>query len=88
MNAKELGLWPGSSPRRIRSKTKNGRSLMNAKELGLRLGLSPRRIRSKAESGEIPSIKLGNGPKAPVRFDLKAVLRALRAYKTNEKRSR
>jgi hypothetical protein len=62
--------------------------LMNAKEFGLRIGLSPSRIRSKAKNGEIPSIKLGQGPKAPVRFDLKEVLRALRAYKPREKRSR
>jgi hypothetical protein len=61
---------------------------MNAKELGLRLGLSPRRIRSKAKNGEIPSVKLGNGPKAPVRFDFREVLRALRAYKPSGKRSR
>ena len=31
----------------------------------------------KARLGEIPRIKLGKGPKAPVRFELEAVLKAL-----------
>jgi hypothetical protein len=39
--------------------------------------LGPCRILEKACCGQIPRIKLGRGPKAPVRFDLEAVLKAL-----------
>ena len=51
--------------------------LLTVTELALRVKLSPSRILEKARRGEIPRIKLGKGPKAPVRFDLEAVLKAL-----------
>jgi hypothetical protein len=46
-------------------------------ELALRVKMSPSRILEKARRGEIPRIKLGKRPKAPVRFDLEALLKAL-----------
>ena len=51
--------------------------LLSVAELAHKVKLSPSRILEKARRGEIPRIKLGKGPKAPVRFDLEAVLKAL-----------
>jgi hypothetical protein len=51
--------------------------LLTVAELALKVKLSPSRILEKARRGQIPRIKLGRGPKAPVRFDLEAVLKAL-----------
>jgi Helix-turn-helix domain len=51
--------------------------LLTVAELANKVKLSPSRILEKARRGEIPRIKLGKGPKAPVRFDLEAVLKAL-----------
>ena len=51
--------------------------LLTVAELALKVKLSPSRILEKARRGEIPRIKLGKGSKAPVRFDLEAVLKAL-----------
>jgi hypothetical protein len=53
--------------------------LLTVAELALRVKLSPSRILEKARRGQILRIKLGKGPKAPVRFDLEAVLKALQA---------
>ena len=52
-------------------------ALLTVAELALGVKLSPSRILEKARRGEIPRIKLGRGPKAPVGFDLEAVLKAL-----------
>ena len=51
--------------------------LLTVAELALKVKLSPSRILEKACLGEIRRITLGRGPKAPVRFDLEAVLKAL-----------
>jgi Helix-turn-helix domain len=51
--------------------------LLTVAELAHKLKLSPSRILEKARHGQIPRIKLGRGPKAPVRFDLEEVLKAL-----------
>jgi hypothetical protein len=51
--------------------------LLPVAELAHKVKLSPSRILEKARRGEIPRIKLGKVPKAPVRFDLEAVLKAL-----------
>ena len=51
--------------------------LLTVAELAHKLKLSPSRILEKARLGQIPRIRLGRGPKAPVRFDLEAVLKAL-----------
>jgi hypothetical protein len=51
--------------------------LLTVAELALKVQLSPNRLLEKARLGEIPRIKWGKGPKAPVRFDLEAVLKAL-----------
>ena len=51
--------------------------LLTVAELALKVKMSPSRILEKARLGEIPRIKLGKGLKAPVRFDLEAVLKAL-----------
>ena len=51
--------------------------LLTVAELAHKVKLSPSRILEKARRGEIPRIKLGKGPKAPVRFELEAVLKAL-----------
>jgi hypothetical protein len=51
--------------------------LLTVAELAHKVKLSPSRILEKARLGQIPRIKLGRGPKAPVRFDLDAVLKAL-----------
>jgi hypothetical protein len=46
-------------------------------EFAYKVNLSPSRLLEKARRGESPRIKLRKGPKAPVRFDLEAVLKAL-----------
>jgi hypothetical protein len=51
--------------------------LLTVAELAHKVKLSPSRLLEKARLGEIPRIKLGKGPKPPVRFDLEAVLKAL-----------
>jgi hypothetical protein len=51
--------------------------LLTVAELAHKVKLGPCRILKKARRVQIPTIKLGGGPKAPVRFDLEAVLKAL-----------
>jgi hypothetical protein len=51
--------------------------LLTVAELANKVKLSPSRILEKARRVEIPRIRLGKGPKAPVRFHLEAVLKAL-----------
>lgn len=51
--------------------------LLDVSELSTVLGISAARLLEKARRGEIPRLKLGKGPKAPVRFDLDEVLKAL-----------
>jgi hypothetical protein len=58
-------------------KEEEGMELLTVAELAHKVKLSPSRLLEKARLGEIPRIRLGRGPKAPVRFDLEAVLRAL-----------
>lgn len=47
--------------------------------MALALDISTERLLAKARKGEIPCLKLGNGPKARVRFDPEAVIEALQA---------
>ena len=46
-------------------------------ELAPKVTWSPSRLLAKARRPEILRIKWGKGPKAPVRFELEAVLKAL-----------
>lgn len=43
--------------------------LLTVGEVALRLRQSPRSVRDKIAAGEIPAIKIGNGPRAPLRID-------------------
>jgi excisionase family DNA binding protein len=43
--------------------------LLTVKEAATLLRQHPSTIRRKARSGEIPSLKIGLGQKAPIRFD-------------------
>jgi hypothetical protein len=51
--------------------------LLTAAELALKVKMSPSRILEKTRLDEIQRIKLERGHKAPGRFDLEAVLKAL-----------
>lgn len=42
--------------------------LLTAKETAVRLGLTPATIRRKVCAGEIPSVRLGTGPRARIRI--------------------
>jgi hypothetical protein len=59
-------------------------NLVSAATVGLMLKINPTWVRRKARNGEIPCIRLGKGPKAPMRFDLKEVLKALQTYKADD----
>jgi len=43
--------------------------LLTVAEVAERLRQSPSTIRRKARNGELPSLKLGLGERAPIRFD-------------------
>jgi excisionase family DNA binding protein len=43
--------------------------LLTVGEVALRLRQSPRSVREKINAGEIPAVKIGSGPKAPIRVD-------------------
>jgi excisionase family DNA binding protein len=43
--------------------------LLGVKEVALRLRCSPKTVYRKVSSGELPAVKLGSGPKAPIRVD-------------------
>jgi hypothetical protein len=58
--------------------------LVSATTVGLTLKINPTWVRRKARNGELPCIRLGKGPKAPMRFDLEEVLKALHAYKADD----
>jgi excisionase family DNA binding protein len=58
-------------------------ALLDAAELGRRLGISRDAVYRMARAGKLPSVRVGDGPKAPMRFDVHACLAALdgdRAY--------
>jgi excisionase family DNA binding protein len=48
---------------------REGIHLLTAKEAAQILRQHPSTIRRKARSGEIPSLKIGPGERAPIRFD-------------------
>ena len=41
--------------------------LLSVEQVARRLGCSPATVRRRIYSGELPAVKLGSGPKAPVR---------------------
>jgi excisionase family DNA binding protein len=43
--------------------------LLTVGEVALRLRQSPRCVRDKIAAGEIPAVKIGSGPRAPIRVD-------------------
>src|SRR5688500_6359727 len=43
--------------------------LLTADEVALKLRQSPRTIRDKIASGELPALRVGSGPRAPLRSD-------------------
>ena len=43
--------------------------LLTVGEVALRLRQSPRSVRDKIAAGEIPAVKIGSGPRAPIRVD-------------------
>jgi hypothetical protein len=48
--------------------TPDSRILWTARDLALRWRLSEKSIHRRALAGEIPALRLGAGPRAPVRF--------------------
>jgi hypothetical protein len=56
-----------------------GKRYVKPQTMALALDISTERLLAKARKGEIPCLKLGNGPKARVRFDPEAVIEALQA---------
>lgn len=56
-----------------------GKRYVKPQTMALGLDISTERLLAKARKGEIPCLKLGNGPKARVRFDPEAVIEALQA---------
>ncbi len=42
---------------------------MTVAEVAALVGLTPNSVYKRIESGELPSIRLGSGPKAPIRID-------------------
>ena len=43
--------------------------LLTVGEVALKLRQSPRSVRDKIAAGEIPAVKIGSGPRAPIRVD-------------------
>jgi excisionase family DNA binding protein len=43
--------------------------LLTVGEVALKLRQSPRSVRDKIAAGEIPAVRIGSGPKAPIRVD-------------------
>jgi len=43
--------------------------LLTVGEVALRLRQSPRSVRDKIAAGTIPAVKIGSGPRAPIRVD-------------------
>jgi excisionase family DNA binding protein len=43
--------------------------LLTVGEVALRLRQSPRSVRDKIAAGDLPALKIGRGPRAPIRID-------------------
>jgi len=47
----------------------NEQRLLTVDEVAIRIRQSPRSVRDKISRGELPAIKIGVGPRAPIRID-------------------
>lgn len=72
----ELAAWLADEG--VPSQTPTG-GLVDAAALGRVLGLSAATVRAKARTGVIPVRRVGNGPRARLRFDVDAARAALEA---------
>lgn len=61
--------------------------LLTAAETAAELGVSRETVYRRVESGEWPAIRLGSGPKAPIRIDPDRLVESLSAASQRETRT-